>query len=163
MVKVLDKIEPSRFENIELILSKVKFQHIPKNNRRNFDAHKAFVMGLIKRRTERFIREAVYNLKYPELLQELLKIGDEVCPFKFTSIYINKNVVSPKHIDSNNVGESMIISIGDYTGCNLVINDIEYNAKYQPLIFDGSKYEHYNTDDLVGTKYSLIFYTIKNV
>lgn len=161
MTKVLDKIEKSKFEKIETILPNVKFLSRQANHRKNFGPYKAFVMGLVRRRTEKIIRPAVFNYKYPELFEELLKIGNEYCPFPFTSIYINKNVVCPKHKDSNNVGESMIISIGDYMGCNLVINNIEYDAHYQPLIFDGSKLEHYNTNNLVGTKYSLIFYNIK--
>jgi hypothetical protein len=40
------------------------------------------------------------------------------------------------------------------------IKSKNYYAKYQPLIFNGSKLEHYTTDDLVGNKYSLVFYNI---
>ena len=143
-------------------MNSIKFPVIPANNRRGFQKHKAFVLGLVKDRCYKHIMTARLNDIYPELLKELFKLGDEICPFKFTSIYINKNVVSPKHKDSNNVGDSLIISIGDYSGCNLVINNVEYNPHYQPILFDGSKFEHFNTDDLVGTKYSLIFYRVYN-
>ena len=37
-----------------------------------------------------------------------------------------------------------------------------YDAYYTPIIFDGYKLEHFNTDDLVGNKYSLVFFKIKN-
>jgi len=55
---------------------------------------------------------------------------------------------------------SCIVSIGDYTGCNLVIENKKYDAKYNPIVFNGSLIEHWNTDDLVGDKYSLIYYNI---
>jgi hypothetical protein len=67
-------------------------------------------------------------------------------------------VVCPKHYDSKNVGESMLVSFGDYTGCNIVIEGIVYDAKHTPVIFNGSKREHWNTDNLTGNKYSLVFY-----
>lgn len=56
---------------------------------------------------------------------------------------------------------SMLISFGDYTGCNIVIEGIMYDAKYSPIIFNGSERHHWNTNDLQGNKYSLVFYTIK--
>ena len=43
-----------------------------------------------------------------------------------------------------------------------MIEEKKYDTHYQPLIFNGSEMEHYNTDDLVGDKYSLVFYYIKN-
>jgi hypothetical protein len=33
-----------------------------------------------------------------------------------------------------------------------------YDAKNTPIIFNGSQLEHWNTDDLEGLKYSLVFY-----
>jgi hypothetical protein len=52
----------------------------------------------------------------------------------------------------------MLVSFGDYTGCKIIIDNIEYDANCNPVIFDGSKIEHWNTDDLEGTKYSLVFF-----
>lgn len=82
------------------------------------------------------------------------------CPFKFTSIHVNKNVTCPKHKDSKNIGSSMLLSFGNYTGSKIIIENIVYDAYYNPIIFDGSKLEHWNTDDLQGTKYSLVFFKI---
>jgi hypothetical protein len=81
-------------------------------------------------------------------------------PFKWSSVLVNNNVVCGKHLDASNIGESVLLSIGDYEGCNIVVNGKKYDAKYQPLIFNGSKLEHYTTDDLVGNKYSMVFYNI---
>ena len=132
-------------------------------NRRGFPlGHQAVTFGYTRARFRRkngnLIDLSNYSIKYPEIYNELLRIGNIYCPFKFTSIHINKNVVCPKHIDSKNVGKSMLVSFGDYTGCKLMIEDVEYDANCSPIIFDGSKLEHWNTDDLEGTKYSLVFY-----
>ena len=162
MISILNPINKDRFLKIENILNTITFPIISKNNRRGFSKHKAFVLGLVKHRCYKYVDTAKLNEKYPVLLEELFILGDEICPFNFTSIYINKNVVCPKHTDTNNIGDSLIISIGEYTGCNLVINNIEYNPHYQPIMFNGSIYEHYNIDNLIGTKYSLIFYNIRN-
>lgn len=162
MAQVLTSIYPDRFTKIEELLDKVTFPVISAQNRRGFSKHRAFVLGLVKHRCLRHVMTARLNEKYSELLDELLKLGEEICPFNFTSIYINKNVTSPRHKDTGNVGDSLIISLGQYTGSNLIIENIKYDARYTPIIFDGGKLEHWNTDDLVGTKYSLIFYSIYN-
>jgi hypothetical protein len=39
------------------------------------------------------------------------------------------------------------------------IEGVPFDARYQPILFDGSMLEHWNSDDLVGNKYSLIFFT----
>jgi hypothetical protein len=51
-----------------------------------------------------------------------------------------------------------LLSFGDYTGANIVIDGILHDAKYNPIVFNGAELEHWNTDDLVGNKYSLVFY-----
>ena len=162
MVQVLTSIHPDRFTKIEELLNKVTFPVVSAKNRRGFPKHKAFLVGLTKHRCLRHVMTARLNDIYPELLEELFKLGDEICPFNFTSVYVNKNVTSPPHKDTGNVGNSLIVSLGQYTGSNLIIENIKYNAKYTPIIFDGGTLEHWNTDDLNGTKYSLIFYSIYN-
>jgi len=162
MIQVLQTIHQDRFTKIEELLNKVIFPIHSENNRTGFAKHRSFVLGLTKHRCYRYVMTARLNEKHSELLEELFKLGEEIVPFIFTSVYINKNVVSPKHKDSNNIGESLIVSLGNYTGCNLVINNIIYDAKYTPIIFNGAELEHYNLDNLVGTKYSLIFYSVRN-
>jgi hypothetical protein len=98
------------------------------------------------------------NPKNSDVETALLRIGNIYCPFKFTSIHINKNVVCPKHKDNKNVGKSMLVSFGDYDGCNIVIEDKMYDANLKPIIFNGAELEHWNTNDLVGDKYSLVYF-----
>ena len=135
-----------------------------RNNRRGFPLnHQSITFGYTRarfgtRKNGKLFDLSSHSIKHPEIYEELLRIGNIYCPFKFTSIHINKNVVCPKHTDSKNVGQSMLVSFGDYTGCKIVVGGIEYDTNCNPIIFDGSNIEHWNTDDLEGTKYSLIFF-----
>ena len=137
-------------------------------SKRRFPEHRAEVFGYIKRRPF-LVRPNAKEIskishKNPDLYNELLRIGNIICPFKFSSIFINNNCISPKHKDSGNIGLSLLVSFGDYQGCNIVVEDEVYDAKYKPLIFDGSKLEHWNTpfigEQEQNNKYSLIFYNI---
>lgn len=149
------------FVMIETMLNKINIPLTSKtNNRRGFKSHRNATFGLVKERYSGKINNSRFTRLYPHIYEELLRLGDLYCPFIFTSIHINKNVVCPPHKDAKNVGKSMIVSVGEYEGCNLVIEGKKYDTKYNPLVFDGAKYEHYNTDDLIGTKYSLIYYNI---
>lgn len=135
------------------------------NFREHFPRHRADIYGYVKMRPNCWAKHGKYNIsvisrKRIELYNELKRLGDILVPFKYSSILINNNVVCGKHLDASNIGESLLISIGEYDGCNIVVNDKKYDAKYRPLIFNGSKLEHYTTDDLVGNKYSLVFYNV---
>jgi hypothetical protein len=124
------------------------------NNRLGFPEHEGCVFGIIKARYKGKKDLSLHSKKYPDVYDALKKMD---IPIPFTSIQINKNLVCPKHIDKNNIGLSYIISIGDYTGGELVINGIAYDTR-QGLVFDGSK-EHYN-NSIIGTKYSATFFTL---
>ena len=162
MIQQLPEIDKKEFAEIERLLSKITIHMSSKNNRKGFPKYRAMTLGLTKYRCDRFISCAKGNDKYPELFAELFRFGDKHCPMPFTSVYVIQNCICPPHKDSGNNGESCIVSFGDYTGCNLVIEGTVYDAKYRPIIFDGHLLEHYNTDDLVGNKYSLIFFSIQN-
>ena len=75
---------------------------------------------------------------------------------------MNKNVVAPRHVDSKNVGVSLIISIGDYEGGNLIVEGIEYDTRYTGHVFDGSTMEHWNSPITSGTKYSFVLFNVNN-
>lgn len=162
MIQVLPTIDKHEFAELERLLAKQKIPCQQAGNRYGFAKFRAMTFGLTRYRCDRFISCCKSNDKFPELFQELFRIGDKFCPISFTSIYINNNVICPKHRDRGNAGLSCIISLGDYSGCNLVIEDKIYDAKYTPIVFDGTKMEHWNTDDLAGTKYSLVFFNVMN-
>jgi len=160
MIKLLEKQDVVFFEPLHQMLQKIIIpSKTTTNNRRGFpDKHKAITFGITRSRFSGIIGLSYYSKKYPHIYDELCRIGKIMCPFEFKSIHVNNNVVCPKHFDSKNVGESLLVSFGDYTGCNIVINDIVYDAKYTPIVFNGAELEHYNTNDLIGNKYSLVYY-----
>ncbi len=77
--------------------------------------------------------------------------------FKYTTIQVNKNIQSPPHVDKNNVGDSYIIGLGEYTGGDLVIEGEAHDIQYTFLRFDG-RLAHWVTP-FKGTRYSLVFFT----
>jgi hypothetical protein len=162
MIQELPIIDKNEFALLETLLSKQKIPYQQAGNRCGFPHFRAMTFGLTKYRSNRFISCAKANDKYPELFAELFRLGDKYCPIPFTSVYVNNNVICPKHKDRNNNGKSCIVSVGNYTGANLVIEDVVYDAHYRPIVFDGQQLDHWNTDNLIGEKYSLVFFNIKN-
>jgi hypothetical protein len=158
--------------NIPLLSSKM-------GRARLFGRHRSVTMGYTKARITRKIGLSEKSRKYPKLYQLLLKLGNkigfkfcgvtpphateregsETVGFWFNSIHINHNVVCPPHKDKNNIGLSCIVSIGNYTGGELIINDKIYNTHLSPLVFDGINNTHYN-NPIDGNKYSFVFFTI---
>jgi hypothetical protein len=163
MITVGKKFDKQIFSKLYELL-KTMFVHFRtgQSSRYGFPKHRAMVFGLTRERYTGVFGLSVNSIRYEKVFEEILKIADEIGlkDTDFTSIYLNHNVTCPKHTDRNNKGLSTVISFGDYDGGNLVINDEIYDAKYTPITFDGSKIEHYNTDDLIGNKYSLVFFSI---
>lgn len=124
---------------------------------------RAFVLGKVNYRGQKFLNYRTkgpsrYNKKFNSLYKFLRYFIKKYKPFfNYTTIQLNKNVLSPPHIDKNNVGTSYIIALGDYSGGNLVIEGKEINIKNKLYKFDGTK-AHWITP-FTGTRYSLVFFT----
>ena len=135
---------------------------LPKTTKlRNFPEHRRATFGWVKERLSNKTCISYYSRKKPEVYKKLLEIGHKICKHEFTSIHVVRNLVSCKHKDGNNVGQQTLVSFGNYTGCKLVVEDEIIDAYEKPVTFNGYEKEHWNTDDLVGIKYSLIFYKIR--
>ena len=80
--------------------------------------------------------------------------------FEFTSVQINKNFKCPKHFDGKNLGNSMIMALGNFTGGDLFVSGKRVDIKYKPFIFNGSLEEHW-TDDFEGDRYSVVLFNLK--
>jgi len=163
MIKLLESIPCDEFNVLHDMFESISFPiKEGRQSRRGFPKHRRLIMGITTGRFNNITGLSYETKKYPHIYNELLRIGS-LLPFKFTSIHVNKNVVCPRHLDSKNIGDSILISFGDYTGCNIVIEKdgtpYNYDAFCQPILFNGSILPHWNTDDLNGTKYSLVFYT----
>ena len=129
-----------------------------KNNRLGFPIFRAAIFGIIRGRFSSITSPSYDTKKYPELYNELVKIGSIICPFAFTKIQLNHNLQCPPHKDSKNSTQSLLISLGEYTGGEIIIDGIEFNAFHKPTIFNGALYEHYNKPH-IGNKYSIIYFS----
>jgi hypothetical protein len=148
----------------ESLLSMLQKKTIPLNSNNSgrsasFGTHRATPLGFIKGRFTKKYELSSFSKKNPKIYQEVLRIGKLICPFEFESIYLNHNVVCPRHLDPYNSGESVIFSIGEYEGGELVIEGYgEFNINHTPIKFDGGKSYHWNKNIISGNKYSLVFF-----
>ena len=104
------------------------------------------------------------SLEHPDLDDLLIKFMKQHNPkFLFNSVYITKNCQSKPHVDSGNVGNSIIVTIGKFENGNLyIINDdlttTLFDIKNNSLEFNGVRHPHFTEPFKNGTRYSLIFY-----
>jgi hypothetical protein len=98
------------------------------------------------------IAEEFTNLYYPD--------------FTWYNIQLNYNFKIMPHFDNKNVGESIIIGLGDYEGGALNVefeNGVKkIDIKHKFFKFDGSKYKHW-IDDYTGDRYSVVFFKNKQI
>ena len=145
---LVDKLEPL-----------IKQTTIRKNvNRVNSGMGRSQVFGYGARR-QRGFGEFANNKRYPELYNILLQFGRAVVPsfIPWTAIQVNHNYQTKPHIDKNNIGRSLNVSFGDFTGGELVIDGKAYQTKLHPLVFNGAFKEHYN-HKINGDRYSLVYF-----
>lgn len=101
--------------------------------------------------------------KYPYMMRLFKEFIDSHYPaFKFKSVYVNKNTIAKKHLDSKNTGESLLVGFGPYTDGQTVLYTSagkvdKFSIKSHSLIFNGSEIEH-KSEPFKGTRYSLVFF-----
>ena len=91
--------------------------------------------------------------------------------FKFDSVtinYMSKGSSMKQHYDKVNVGESVLCAFGEYKGGNTFIQNIKnnnftiYDARDEPIIFNGATRRHFVNTISEGQRFSLVFYNSKN-
>jgi len=100
--------------------------------------------------------------KYPWIMPLFKEFIQSHYPeFEFQTVYVNKNTVVKKHLDANNVGESLLVGFGSYTGgqTTLYLQDEtqSFDINTSSIIFNGSQIYH-QSEPFEGTRYSLVFY-----
>ena len=71
-------------------------------------------------------------------------------------LQVNKNFKCPTHKDGKNLGESLVMGLGDYIGGETYIEDKgTYNIRYNPVFFNGAELEH-GVHDFYGERYSIV-------
>jgi hypothetical protein len=169
-IKQAEAIPEEEFMWLHAMLRGIKVRKISAaaNPRSGFGEHRSMTFGMTRHRFKgRQLRPSWASLKYPEMHNEIFRLGKLFCPHAFTSVHLNSNVTCPPHVDGNNNGESTLVSFGGYAGGNIVIEDatgvaVKYDAYCRPITFDGNVLKHWNTPDLVGDKYSLVFFNTED-
>lgn len=119
-----------------------------------------------KSRTKAPNEEKLYQTKlkdfHPDFINVAREFRDLYFPeFMFSQIQINKNYRVGPHLDSSNVGESVLCAFGDYTGGEIFIDVgskiITKDPRDKPIKFNGSIYKHW-VNNFEGTRYSLVFF-----
>lgn len=113
------------------------------------------------------IQNSKYTKKYPYIFPLFKEFINSHYPdFKFKTVYVNKNTVCKLHTDSRNVGESLLVGFGPYTGGQTVLEiensngkkiNKKFHIKTNSLIFNGSEIPH-KSEPFKGTRYSLVFF-----
>ena len=120
---------------------------------------------LRKRDANGFFMTKIYETR-PDLKLLFKRFADFYFPeFIYHQVQMNKSFPCPPHFDSKNVGESVLVAFGNYLdGRTCIYNETtkkieKYDARLEPLIFDGSKKLHWvEPIRSRGTRYSLVFF-----
>lgn len=150
---------------MDIILQLLRATKFPKcKSRPNVaDSYEGFCLGEVNYRGQTFLGgrtrgPSKHNRYHPELFEALQIFMAHTKPkFTYTTIQINKNVECRPHIDTNNVGPSYIIALGNFTGGELMLEGRALNIKNRLVKFDGTK-GHW-TSPFQGERYSIIFFT----
>ncbi len=166
-IKNLDKIYKYLEDNPKCLRS--SFRHVEKSG----DNH-SIKIGATKQRGARSSfagivpyrnvqKISILSMNHPKLDELLLYFLHNHRPdFKFNSVLINKNCQAEPHIDSKNIGNSIIITIGDFSGGGIYVEENIFQPRLfeirtYSLEFNGSFYKHW-TEPFKGNRYSLIFF-----
>ena len=83
--------------------------------------------------------------------------------WEYQAITLNHGVKAKKHIDSKNVGKSVIIGIGNFTGGEIGVwrsdntKPVYKNLHDKPIMFNGGLLPH-ETQPFEGNRYTMVFY-----
>lgn len=106
------------------------------------------------------------TFKNKEMVELLCRYVRTVRPdFVFSSIQISYNSIYPVHIDKNNTGLSLLVTVGDFSGGGLYLDGKPMLAHNTPHMFDGN-FPHGTlslADDGPHDYYSIVCYTRKEV
>ena len=105
------------------------------------------------------------KVEFPELMDVFNEYRDRhFKDFDFTDVMINKNYPIGRHRDGANVGESYLVTFGEYEGglTRVWWKEDWYNDLYSldnPIKFNGSKFYHEALPS-TGERYALVFFSV---
>lgn len=151
----LTKEQRGLLEKVLIELKKVKIPGTTTRPKKSTGYSRSVAFGFIRKRAL-IPGPSRYNLLKPNLWNALKTFANST-KFEWDSIQVNQNCVCNKHKDRNNTGDSYLVSLGDYTGGELVIEGTSYDCNMKPIIFNGAELEHWN-NEFTGNKWSVILF-----
>ena len=156
------------------VLAMLKETKLPRCRRRNVmrnpnDMFYSCIIGKVLTVQDRRLQCWWSNMskENPELTKLMFSYGETLFhDHKFNAICVNQSYQMARHKDKNNVGDSYIIGLGDYTGGELRVwdkngeNPVDHDIQHKPLKFNGSQYFH-EVRPFEGERWSLIFYHVE--
>jgi hypothetical protein len=122
---------------------------------------RGMVLGLVCDYASKHLVVSKGTRRWPELARSLCSFGRSLSKdFPFTSILVNEGG-STLHVDRNNCGPSLLISLGDHTGGQLWqypgdVLEVHYKATHCNGLLP------HMTLPFQGERYSLVFYCINS-
>jgi hypothetical protein len=118
--------------------------------------------------TRRGYKEFSTNKRFAAAFKLLVEFGNAVVPvgWDYNTITLNKGVLAKKHKDSQNLGRSVLIGLGDYEGGQIRVwdrhdeNPVDYETKMQPAMFNGGL-QYHETQPFTGERFTIIYYRQK--
>ena len=146
MTNILDSIDFYSGSDRRRMMTENGVKHPPKNDGGSMLYGLTWRGFLTKEKNRTKIAEGVYCTKITDIEPDLAEVFKEFASiyfpdFDWGQVQMNKNFPCPPHLDSSNVGESMLCTFGDYTGgasCRFIENKIVKQIEREPLKFNGS-------------------------
>jgi hypothetical protein len=99
----------------------------------------------------------------PDLWEALEEFRDLYFPlFQFSGVQLNYRYALGPHKDNANIGESVLVCCGEYTGGDTCV-ELEdgtiqrFDARLRPVVFDGSRFTHW-VEPFEGDRFSVVFF-----
>lgn len=156
------EVSPRLFDRL---LSMLVYENVSLNRERgNSGAGRSVCFGMVGKRSAP-PGPSRWNDKRPEVWAELQAIAAALpVPADWTSCVLNQDFSCLWHVDSGNIGPSMIVSFGCYSGGELAIRDASGNVTLvdtylKPVVGEFNKMWH-RVMPLSGLKFSLVYFKL---
>lgn len=140
----------------ETVLKVLLATDIPMNSTRKnvlpegVDAVRGMLLGFYALASNVGITDA--SRSNPWLVRLLSSFARKSHPeFEFTSIQVNKNYASRPHVDRNNLGDSLIVALGDYSGGDIWVHDEAGNVPFELQESISSMYHYESNVTYIGS------------
>ena len=134
-----------------------------------------FICGLVREWSRReynnftqslVISKATNFPKHQRAIELANKYIDLYDPsFSYTSIQFSRCMLTPKHTDKHNLGDSIIVGIGDYEGGSLDVYDgdeiVPVDIHRKPYRFNANSTYH-KTGNFTGDRITITFYSVRD-